>query len=333
MGAAALAGLAIVGTSIPAAADPSGPDTPYSGRTLQGVGSDLTEGVMSDLADVVTLGGTKQIASWDATGSGDFQTRASAACTYTRAETNGSNFGRQRLLESLDTGDARSGCLDFARSSTARGTTVTSPSLTWIPFARELSSYAVRSDGTSPRSLTLAQVRDAYKCLYPADPANGDPGIIPVLPPLPSAARTFWLQSVVGITELAATDGTYPCLTGAGTATSRAYAAVNDARSLQTDEIMPFSVGAYTIQTSGLESDFRGLAVIAQIDGSIPMAATTTFPVGRELFNVVPTSKLLSIPTNPVFVGPTSQVCSHPGILTANGFVPITNCGDVSSQS
>ena len=338
---AAVAGVGLVAagllTAAPASADPSGPDSPYSGRPLQGVGSDTTQNVMSDLANVVTISGAKQLASWDAVGgSATFQTRASAACTYTRTEANGSGAGRSRLLESLQTLNARSGCLDFSRSSSARGTTVTTPSLTWIPFAKDASTYVVRADGTSPRNLPLADVITAYKCGFPADPANGDPGIIPVLPQTGSGSRAFWL-TVIGVSEAQITS-TYPCLRGLGTAASPAYEQENDSRNLLPNQIAPFSIGLFNVQAAGVNADNRGNTVMAQIGGTLPVASSTVFPVSRDLFNVVPTAKLAVAPTSTVFVGPTSLICSNPTTIAANGFAPLTAsstpvCGDTSSQS
>jgi len=330
LAAAAGVGLVAAGllTASPASADPSGADV-FQTRPLQGVGSDTTQNVMSDLANVVTIGGAKQIASWDAIGTGSFTTRTTG-CSYTRTEANGSGAGRSRLLESLTTGNARSGCLDFSRSSSGRGTLVTTPSLTWIPFANDDATYVARSDGGIPRALALADIISAYKCTL-------QPDINPVLPQVGSGSRSFWL-SVVGITEAQITAGTYPCLTGAGTTASRAYVQENDARALKTNEIMPFSVGLYNTQVSGVNTDVRGNAVLGQIDGVLPTGLATAFPVRRSLYNVVPTTKLAVAPWSTVFVGSTSLLCNQPATVTVNGFAPLSAtstpvCGDTSQQS
>jgi len=329
---AAVAGVGLVAAGLlsaaPASADPNG--TPAGNtRALAGVGSDTTQNVMSDLADVVLIGGVKQIASWDATGAANFQTRTTG-CTYTRAEANGSGNGRSRLLESLTAGDTRSGCLDFARSSSGKGTLVTTPSLTWIPFANDDATFVVRGDGTVSRNLTLANLISAYQCTL-------QPDINPVLPQTGSGSRSFWL-GIVGITEAQITAGTYPCLTGAGTTTSRAYVQENDARTLKSDEVMPFSVGLYNTQVSGVNIDNRGSAVLGQINSTLPTGLATSFPVRRSLYNVIPTSKLTTAPWSTVFVGSTSLVCNQPATVTVNGFAPLNAtstpvCGDSSSQS
>ncbi len=334
---AAVAGVGLVAAGLlsasPASADPSGVDN-FQARPLQGVGSDTTQNVLSDLANAVLIGGNKQIASWDAIGSpATFQTRASAACTYTRTEANGSGAGRSRLLESLQAADPRSGCLDFARSSSAKGTFTSTPSLTWIPFAKDASTYITRGDGNVARvGLTLTDVQNVYKCLFLPD-------IVPVLPQTGSGSRAFWLGQM-GITEANISAGTYPCLVPVGTTvngvpgTGRPYQQENDGRSLKTDEIMPFSIGLYNVQAAGNNTDVRGaLNVLAQIGGTLPVNGNATFPVSRDLFNIIPTSKIAVAPFSTVFVGAGSLVCQQTSVIAANGFGPNPSCGDTSSQS
>lgn len=334
---AAVAGVGLVAagllTATPASADPSG--TPAGGdRALAGVGSDTTQNVMNALSDVVTIGGVKQIASWDAVGAANFQTRtANAACTYTRSEANGSSAGRSRLVESLTAGNARSGCLDFARSSSARGTTATTPDLTWIPFAVDTYSYVVRADGGVPRNLTIAELQSIFRCELAPD-------IMPVLPQTGSGSRSFWLTTM-NITEAQITAGTYPCLTGAGATASRGYIQENDSRTLKVDEVFPFSVGLYNTQAAGINADNRGNAVLGQIAGVMPQAPAATFPVTRNVFNLIPTAKVTDGITDAfdtVFVGSSSLVCSNPSVIINQGFTPLTAststvCGDTSSVS
>lgn len=335
---AAAAGVGLVAAGLlsaaPASADPSG--SPAGGdRALAGVGSDTTQNVLNDLAENVTIGGVKQIASWDAIGSpATFQTRtANAACTYTRTEANGSGNGRSRLLESLTAGNARTGCLDFARSSSARGTFTSTPSMTWIPFAKDASTYVVRADGGVPRSgLALTDVQNVFKCL-------ATPDIWPVLPQTGSGSRAFWLGQM-GITEAQIAAGTYPCLVPVGTTvsgvagTGRPYQQENDGRALKIDEMMPFSIGLFNVQAAGNNTDVRGnLNVLAQVGGTLPVETIPTFPVSRDLFNIVPTAKLGTAPTSTVFVGAGSLVCAQANVIRNNGFSTNPSCGDTSSQS
>ncbi|MFN8028507.1 MAG: substrate-binding domain-containing protein [Acidimicrobiia bacterium] len=336
---AAVVGVGLVAAGLltagPASADPNG--TPAGNtRPLQGVGSDTTQNVMSDLADAITIGGVKVIASWDATGTGSFTTRSgNAACTYPRAEANGSGNGRSRLLESLTSGNARSGCLDFSRSSSARGTftsggPASATSMTWVPFASDASTVVVRADGGLPRSYTLADLQSIYRCELVPD-------IYPVLPQTGSGSRSFWLTTM-NITEAQISAGTYPCLTGAGTTASRAYVQENDSRTLKTDEVFPFSIGLYNTQAAGVNPDFRGKAVLAQVGGALPQETTEGFPINRALYNIIPTSKIGTAPWSTVFVGSSSLVCTSTATTIKNGFKPLTAtstpvCGDTSSQS
>ena len=335
---AAVAGVGLVAAGLlsasPASADPNG--TPAGGsRALAGVGSDTTQNVMNDLADAVQIGGVKQIASWDAIGSpATFQTRtANAACTYTRTEANGSGAGRSRLLESLQAADPRSGCLDFSRSSSAKGTFTSTPSLTFIPFAKDSSTYITRGDGNVARvGLGLTDVQNVYKCLF-------TPDIWPVLPQTGSGSRAFWLGQM-NITEAQISAGTYPCLVPVGTTvngvpgTGRPYVQENDGRSLKTDEIMPFSIGLYNVQAAGNNTDVRGaLNVLGQIGGTLPVNGNASFPVSRDLFNIIPSSKIGVAPWSTVFVGGSSLVCQQTSVITANGFGINPSCGDTSSQS
>ncbi len=326
---AAVAGVGLVAagllTATPASADPVG--TPAGGdRALVGVGSDTTQNVLNALSEVVTIGGVKQIASWDAVGTGTFQTRTgNAACTYTRAEANGSTNGRSRLLESLTAANARSGCLDFSRSSSARGTFTSTPSMTWVPFATDTFSYVVRSDGGVPRNLTLAEMQGIFKC-------QNTPDIYPVLPQTGSGTRSFWLTTM-GITEAQITAGTYPCLTGAGTTASRAYPQEHDARTLKVDEIYPFSVGLWNTQAAGINADNRGNSVVGQVAGVMAQAPTANFSITRPVFNIIPTANVGVAPWSTVFVGAGSLVCAQSQVIVNQGFSPRADCGDTTSVS
>ena len=421
---AAAAGVGLVAAGLlsaaPASADPSG--TPAGGdRALVGVGSDTTQNVMNDLADVVTIGGVKQIASWDAIGSGSFTTRTTLPanalnCSYTRSEANGSSAGRSRLLDSLTTGNARTGCLDFARSSSARAGLNTLPSMTWIPFAKDTSTYVTRADGNVSRvGLTLTDVQNVFKCL-----STGD-GTWPVLPQTGSGSRAFWLSQMGPITEAQIDNGTYSCLVPVGTvagqkgvtaisrasnvvtatvssavtglavgnnvvvtnvsgfsgtfsvsailtspariqwtqnvadatgvvgATSfayksgsiagigRAYQQENDGRSLKVDEMMPFSVGLFNTQAAGANADVRGnLNVLSQIGDNLPVQGNASFPVARDLYNIIPTAKVIDGVTDAfdtVFIGSNSLICQNTSTIAKNGFAPSPSCGNASDQS
>ncbi len=323
---AAVAGVGLLGLGLagsPASAEPNG--TPQY-RALAGVGSDTTENVMNGLSDVITVGGEKVIASYNANGGGTITTKdpaVNAACTIARP--NGSGAGRTALLTSLQANaNAGDGCLDFARSSSARGSFTSTPDMVWVPFAVDAVSFAVRSDGNVPKQLTLAQVTSIFKC--------GSASIKPILPQTGSGTRSFWLTTI-GVTEADITAGTYPCLTGAGTAASRAYQQENDGRALQKDEIMPFSVAQWQSQATAVVTDVRGKAVLGIIDGKTATVIDSEFGVKRDVFNIIPASKLATSPTSDVFVGSTSLICQNGALIKKYGFATNVNCGDTSSVS
>ena len=88
-------GLFVLGAADSAQADPSG--APQY-RPLAGVGSDTTTPVMNALSNDITIGGSKVIGSYDATGSATIATQAAAACQAI-ARPNGSGAGRTALLQ------------------------------------------------------------------------------------------------------------------------------------------------------------------------------------------------------------------------------------------
>jgi ABC-type phosphate transport system substrate-binding protein len=323
---AAVAGVGLLGLGLagsPASAEPNG--TPQY-RALAGVGSDTTENVMNGLSDVITVGGQKVIGSYNANGGGNVTTKDPAvnpACTIARP--NGSTAGRTALLTSLQANaNAGDGCLDFARSSSSRGSFTSDPNMVWIPFAIDAVSFGVRSDGSVPKSLTLAQVQSIFKCQVAS--------FKPVLPQPGSGTRSYWLGQM-GVTEAEITAGTYPCLTGAGTTASRAYSQENDGRALKTDEIMPYSIAQWQSQATAVVTDVRGKTVLGTIDGNAPTVIDSAFGIKRDVFNIVPQSKLATSPTSDVFVGPSSLICQNTATIKKYGFAPNPNCGDTSSVS
>lgn len=315
-GVAAFAGATMLGIAAfaggtAAYADPSGAPT-Y--RDLAGVGSDTTDNVMNALSDAVKVGGTKVIASYNATGSANIQTK-STGCTMARP--NGSGAGKTALLNSLNAAD---NCLQFARSSSGPSGT-SSPSLTYVPFATDAVTFAVRADGDVPKTLSQADLQAVYKCQVT--------DIHPVLPQTGSGTRSFWLGKM-GITEAQITGGTYPCLTGAGTTVSPAYVQEHDGRSLKTNQVMPYSVAQYQSQATSVISDIRGKTTLGILDDKVPTVLNTASPFSRQVYNIIPTSKVGTAPWSTVFVGGSSLICQQTETIHLYGFNTATSCGDTS---
>jgi len=310
----------------PASAEPSGTPT-Y--RELAGVGSDTTQEINNALSDAITIGGTKVIGSYNATGGGTITTKASN-CNFLRP--NGSGAGRTALTQSLTAGNtaqggavAPTGCVDFARSS---GNSTGNATIIGVPYAQEAVSFAVNAAGGVAREWTLAEVINIFKC--------GNSEILPVLPQTGSGTRSFWLTTI-GVTEAQITAGTYPCLTGAGTATSRSYNQENDGRTLKDDEIMPYSMAQYNSQGTAVTSDVRGGTVLGIIGGKVPVVFNSSFPVLRSMYTFIPKAQLndadARTTTEQVFVtqtgtfAGTALVCQQGDLLNRYGFGTIANCG------
>lgn len=328
--AAALAGsvFATLGSGI-AAADPQGSPT-Y--RQLAGAGSDTTQDVMNGMANAVTISGTKVIGSYDATGSAQITTKDPAVtpgCTINRPF--GSTAGRTALLTSLQAnGGAGDGCLDFARSSSSKGSFTSTPSMTWVPFAIEAISYGVTNTSVISRNLTLDDLKNYYKCDpgYVGTGPNWD--VTPILPQSGSGTRSYWIGQM-GITEAQISGGQYPCLINGvknGQLIEEHTGTVLDDKS-----IVPFSIAQYNIQSTQLIPDKRGRAVLGVVNGTVPNIANTGFSVKRDLFNIIPTAKIGTAPWSTVFVGSGSLVCQQTAVLGLYGVATNPNCGDTSSQS
>jgi hypothetical protein len=328
---AAVAGagvLSIALATLPLAqADPIGPPT-Y--RSLAGMGSDTTQTLMNALAEIVTVDGVKVIGSYDAIGSTTVTTKDPAtnpACKdYPRA--NGSTAGRDALQKSLV---AKDGCLQFARSSSSRGTYTSAISMTWVPFATDALTFAVRSDGDVPRELSKAQIVAIFKCEVPT--------IQPALVQAGSGTRSSWL-SYVGITEAQIAAGTYKCLVpqkDGGTFPGN-LPQEHDGRELKKNQIMPYSAAVYQAQLYGTAPDRRGRATIGVVDGIVPTIINTGFGNVRDVSNIIPTAKVTDTTSleYKVFVGKDSLICKAKPQINLQGFGDLkdaSKCGDTSSRS
>ncbi|MFK3981614.1 hypothetical protein ACI2K4_14695 [Micromonospora sp. NPDC050397] len=320
----------------PAAADPS-PATDY--RMLAGTGSDTTQDVMNGLAEVITIGGNKVIASWDARGSANIKTKATG-CDFARP--NGSSAGRTALRNSETAGNAIAGCVDFARSSSG---TANSPSGSgvWIPFGVDAVSFVINQNSDLPINMPVGQLRNIYRCIM------GDIAGTPVQPLLlqaGSGTRQFWNQQM-GITDQEIALGDYPCLlppSQGGTGLDPVQE--HDGRMLtgHNDYLLPFSIAQHIAQGNSLPGveDRRGPSDLGSIGGASPYAAgstpsnrtlNTNFPFRRDVYNIVPTADLSSSPLSQVFVGSGSLLCQQADVIRRYGFGFAANCGDTSLRA
>ncbi|MCX5410511.1 substrate-binding domain-containing protein [Streptomyces sp. NBC_00059] len=290
----AAAGAAALGLGIMApvaSADPSG----Y--RVLAGVGSDTTQDVGNALGDAVD-GGTL-IASYDATGSATIQTR-STGCVIPRP--NGSSNGITALNNSVDNA---TGCIDFARSS--RGPAAAGTDLTFIPFAEDQVTVAVRSDSALNNNLdlTTTQLKDIYECNLTT--LNGV-ALTPLLPQAGSGTRSFFLAEI----------GNPAVGTCVGTMQEHNGVELDSA-----GDLAPYSVAQYNAQVGGAVDDRHGATVLGTIGGGV---------ISRDVYNVVPTAKLTDSVIDATFVGADSKVCAESGVIEDFGFTAIDHCGSTDLQ-
>ncbi|MET7949688.1 hypothetical protein [Micromonospora sp. NPDC005324] len=323
----------------PAAADPS-PVTEY--RTLAGVGSDTTQDVTNGLGNVITSGGNKVIASWDARGTSSVKTRA-ANCDFPRP--NGSSNGRRalRASEGEDIGQGGPGfwsnanvvgCVDFARSSSYGGgsTPASTGNYTYIPFGVDAVTLARNVNGDLPVNVSFAQVQRVYRCFD--NTIAGNP-VNPVMLQSGSGTWDFW-SSKVGITEVEINLGDYPCLaadtdgnpaTGAAPLIERAQEHDGAPLTGHPTRVVPFSAGQFIAQGNAAKivsltgvtvADRRGEAALSGIrptGGAVqqPVIGGTlniNFPLRRDVYNVVPTADLTVPAIASTFVGATSATCT-----------------------
>ncbi|MET8983739.1 hypothetical protein ABZX85_50100 [Streptomyces sp. NPDC004539] len=316
----AVVGTAVLGVGVlatPALADP--PAGEY--RVLAGVGSDTTQDVVNGLGDVVLRDvdgdgqvDDKVIASYNATPAGSTVKTRANGCTINRPD--GSSAGIDALRNAVDNS---TGCLDFARSSRGPADTSTQD-LTWIPFAKDAVSIAVRDDSALANglNLTTAQLRAIYTCSLTS---LNNVALTPLLPQASSGTRTFFLGRI-GVTE---------AQVGGCVGTMQEHNGVE----LDTaGDIAPYSVAQYIAQVTQTVTDRHGATVLGQIDSSDPFTAdgelNSGFVYSRDVYNVVPSSKLTDAVIDDVFTGSDAKVCAATATIKKYGFGTVTNCGDTT---
>ncbi|MFE3514761.1 substrate-binding domain-containing protein [Streptomyces sp. NPDC059166] len=291
----AVAGAVALGLGIMSPVASADPAVPTDYRVLAGVGSDTTQDVANGLGEEID--GGDLIASYDATGSATIKTRATG-CSITRP--NGSSAGISALVADIANG---TGCIDFARSS--RGIKTAGSNLTFIPFAEDQVTVAVRDDSplNDDLDLTSAQLKSIYEC---NTTTLDGVALTPLVPQAGSGTRTFFLESIGN-----------PVL---GTCVGE----MQEHNGVQLDtagDIAPYSVSQYNAQVGGVITDRHGDTVLGLIDGGV---------FSRDVYNVVPTAELTDSVIASTFVGSGSDVCSATDTIEGYGFTTISNCGSTA---
>lgn len=356
---AAVSGLLVVLLSQAAQADTNVGNT----TTLAAVGSDTSQDVMEGLSNVLKdANGLPLISNYKATPVGrTVSTRTSDTdCSFTVARNSGE--GRNALSAALRgatfagtgtttpvTSPDMTGCVDIARSS-SNGNPTTSPGvgkMTYIPFATDSVTYALRSTSSLPHKLNLNTLKTIYQ-------ANGTPGtaacsnVVPLIPAAGSGTRGFW-ATLMGVT-----DGTIGATGSWGTCVADKNAAgtdiqEHDGRFLTAgNQIIPFSTAQFVAQQSAAISDIRGSASLGAIDFGAsgtanaisPVALQTTFGTGtRPLYNVVATdaytsgTAIFNQKVVDTLVGSGSKICQASATIQQYGLAPIATCGNTDFKN
>lgn len=313
LGAALAASIGGNALADPASSPPIGPNT------LVGVGSDTTQGVLNGLAGDVNAGqSTQLIASYDAVGSATITPPGNGCSAINRP--NGSGAGVAALIASQN---AKDGCIDFARSSANDSASRAGANLTYIPFAKDAVTYAVRGDSSLSKTYTVANLTAIYNCNVSS--------IQPLLPKFGSGTRKFFLQSL-GFTDSSTFAGStgHACVKDTDAAgnpleenTGNLLYAAN--------QVIPYSVAVYQSQLSQTVADVRGTAQLGSISGISPtLLNSNPNLLVRDVYNVLPNS-LVSNPTAAgIFVGSGSQICTDTSTITKYGFGINPNCGSTA---
>jgi ABC-type phosphate transport system substrate-binding protein len=239
---------AVALTAVPAAADPPGGAAPGP-TAVVGVGSNTIESVFDQFAHDYdpTHKSSLQLYSWDAenpsTGALNGLITFKKGCVA-EPRPNGSGAGITALT--TDQGGTVAGhpCVDFARSSSGRSSTVppyAPGGVAYVALAGDAVTYATVAGSNAPSTLTTAQLTAIYSC---TDTNWGQVGgrnapILPYLPQTSSGTRSFFLKAI-GVSAPGACVSDENNLLNENQGTNPLLHSV--------DAIFPYSVGKYIAQ-------------------------------------------------------------------------------------
>jgi ABC-type phosphate transport system substrate-binding protein len=307
-GGVAFAAAAFVVSGLMAAPAQADPKFTPDADDIVGVGSDTTQFVVGALAhrfNVDHIGGTKRMASWDATGTATIVPR-SGAPSITRP--NGSSAGIDELQVDSN--------VSFARSS--RGPNPTGDEGTvFFPFAKDTLGY-VYAKPTTNVNLNLGPVQ--LKSIYTCQKTNwnqfkgGKHGHIHARVPQPGSGTRTFFEASIGITETQLQDAIAQPNKVCDVEEVQEHdptAVIGDANA-----IAPFSLARYTILSKAVKT-------------TIGYAHKSRFNVTRNVYNVVRTSDVAALGQ---FFDDTSWICTNAdakAIIAAQGFhrLPAGQCG------
>jgi ABC-type phosphate transport system substrate-binding protein len=289
---AALAGgtaavLTLLGVAAQADPDPANPGQPIAGKTdsqlYAAVGADafaeLTNNLVSQYNTANPSGNLLE--SFDAvnpsTGASDTIV-TKPGCSLARP--NGANAGITAMLlnqvsDAGSGGDGTSFCIDWVRSSRAKGTAAGEANLTFYAQSADAVDYATLGNAYAPTTpLTTAQLKDIFECTDTDwSQVGGQPGAIHLyLPPSSAATLTFFLQAIgSSLTNVQA---------GCGSAVI-GNEQQNDGRTMNGDPqgIAPYAVTKWAAQLNQAPgiADNRGGAALGLVNVTTSPVTTTSF--------------------------------------------------------
>ena len=223
---------------------------------------------------------------------------------------------------------AGNGCLQFSRSSSLNLAATGGAQLTYVPFALDGVTYAITgTDTLIPRNLDLATLQSIYTCNPTVVGTGPNYSITAMLPQAGSGTRSFW-EGKMGITDADVVAGKYPCITDKHNGQPIEE---QDGRVLTDSAIIPFSIASYDAEESQTIQDVRGAAVLGAIGGVAAQQINSTFPVTREVYNVIPTTDTATAPWSTTFVGSGSLVCADAATIQKFGFTVASDCGSTTN--
>jgi ABC-type phosphate transport system substrate-binding protein len=260
---------------------PGQPGTPPAGKTAAQIYSTVGADAFAELTNNLTLkynaqtpAPSKTLASYDAinpdTGVAGENITTKPGCSVARP--NGANAGITAItLNQTSTVDPTAYCVDWVRSSRAKGAAPAEANLTFYAQSRDAVSYAVIGNAYAPTTpLTTTQLKDIFECTTQDwSEVGGQAGAIHVyLPPASAATLTFFLQAIgTSLNNVQAGCNGLPTLFSNQQ---------NDGRTLNGDPqgITPYAVTKWAAQVNepiGI-NDYRGGAHIGTVN-------TTTSPI------------------------------------------------------
>ena len=284
-----VAALTLVATTTANADPTTTPGAPIPGKSpsqlYAAVGADAFAELTNQVVTVYNAQSpapTNLLESYDAinpvTGAAGENIVTKPGCSVARP--NGANAGVTAITLNQKSdvgtgGDGTSYCIDWVRSSRAKGTAAAEANLTFYAQSRDAVSYAVIGNAYAPTTpLSTTQLKDIFECTTRDwSQVGGQAGAIHLyLPPSTAATYTFFLQAIgSSLTNVQAGCAGLPTVF---------VGQQNDGQSINGDPqgILPYAVTKWAAQGNGAPGilDLRGGAHIGTANTATSPFTTAT---------------------------------------------------------